>query len=108
MHNPDKLVFKLVKYDIDYIQFKVSYDVGEDEWVTHGVAWLKTDNSIAYYIRSLNSSADTVHDLSRQHQLKAFLFEKEYSLKFSHPMLEDFTLHNIQLCLTKHRRSKHF
>lgn len=54
MHNPDKLVFKLVKYDIDYIQFKVSYNVNESEWVAHEVAWLKADNIIAYYIRMLN------------------------------------------------------
>lgn len=107
MDVPDKLIFKLVKYDIDYIQFKVSYNVGEDEWVAHGVAWLKDDNTIAYYIRSLNSSIDSAHDLSKLYQHKAYLVEQDYSLKFSYQMLEDFTLHNIRLCLAKRRRNKH-
>jgi hypothetical protein len=108
MHIPNKLVFKLVKYDIDYIQFKVSYKVGEDEWVAHGVAWLKADNTIAYYIRSLNSSMDAVHDLSKQYQQQACLIEQDYSLKFSDPLLDDFTLNNIQLSLAKRRRRKNF
>jgi hypothetical protein len=108
MHIPNKLVFKLVKYDIDYIQFKVSYNVDEDEWFAHGVAWLKADNTIAYYIRSLNSNADNIHDLSKLYQQQAYLIEQDYSLKFSHPLLEDFTLQNIQLSLAKRRRRKNF
>lgn len=104
MHVPDKLIFKLVKYDIDYIQFKVSYNVGEDEWVAQGIAWLKADNTIAYYIRNLNSSIDSTHDLSYLYQHKAFLIEQDYSLKFSHQLLEDFTLHNIRLSLAKRGR----
>jgi hypothetical protein len=97
-----------VKYDIDYIQFKVSYNVEENEWVVYGVAWLKADNTIAYYIRSLNSNTDNIHDLSKHYQQQAYLIEQDYSLKFSHPLLEDFTLHNIQLSLAKRRRRKNF
>lgn len=108
MHIPNKLVFKLVKYDIDYIQFKVSYYVNENEWTVHGVAWLKADDSVAYYIRSLYSNDDTEHDLSKLYQQQACLIEQDYSLKFFHPLLEDFTLHNIQLSLAKRRRRKNF
>jgi hypothetical protein len=97
-----------VKYDIDYIQFKVSYNIDEDEWVAHGVAWLKADNTIAYYIRSLHTSVDTAQDLSKLYQQKACLIEQDYSLKFSHPLLDDFTLKNIQLSLAKRRRRKNF
>jgi len=105
MQIPDKLVFKLVKYDIDYIQVRVSYNVGEDEWVVHGVGWLKDDNTIAYYIRSLNSSIDPDHDLSYLYQQKAYLVEQDHSLKFSHQLLEEFTLRNIRLSLDKRRRN---
>ncbi|MDI1361818.1 hypothetical protein [Methylotenera sp.] len=108
LHIPNKLVFKLVKYDIDYIQFKVSYNVNENEWIAHGVAWLKADNTIAYYIRSLHSNTDTAHDLSKLNQQQACLIEQDYSLKFSDPLLDDFTLNNIQLSLAKRRRRKNF
>ncbi|MDI1362683.1 hypothetical protein [Methylotenera sp.] len=108
MHTPTKLVFKLVKYDIDYIQFKVFYQVAEDKWIANGVAWLKADNTIAYYIRSLNSNLDPTNDVSNLYQQKAYLTEHDYSLKFSSQLLEDFTLHNTRLSLAKRQRNKHF
>jgi hypothetical protein len=107
MREPDKLVYKLVKYDVDYIQFSVSYNVGEDEWIVHGVGWLKGDD-IAYYIRSLNSRADSNHNLYYLYQYQAYLTEEDHSLKFSHQLLENFTLKNIRLSLAKRRRRKHY
>lgn len=105
---PNRLVFKLVKYDVDYIQFRVSYQLAEDQWITHGVAWQKADNTIAYYISRLNSSFDLSNDVALLYQQKAYLIENDYSLKFSNQLLEDFTLENIRQCLAKRKRSKHF
>lgn len=107
MHNPTKLAFKLVKYDIDYIQFSVSYAVGDDEWIAYGIGWLK-GSDVAYYLRSLNSSIDSDHNLYYLYHQKAYLTEQDHSLKFSHQMLEDFTLTNIRKSLAKRRRSKHY
>jgi hypothetical protein len=56
----------------------------------------------------LHTSVDTAQDLSKLYQQKACLIEQDYSLKFSHPLLDDFTLKNIQLSLAKRRRRKNF
>lgn len=40
--------------------------------------------------------------------LESVKVEQDYSLKFSHPLLEDFTLHNIRLSLAKRQRNKNF
>lgn len=92
MNAPQKIIFEPIQQHEDYIEYRVSYLIGEDKWVVDGIGWV-TENGATYYLRSLELNNRQV--ASPPHQQKALLVEQDSSLKFNHQALEDFTLVNI-------------
>jgi hypothetical protein len=94
---PDRLLFQIVNPNVDYLEFVVSYYIGEDHWVVDGIGWLKKAKP-TYYLRLLRLNGVPV---AKQSFKKALLVEKHSSFKFANNALDTLILNNIHQLLSK-------
>ena len=100
MTKPDKLFFQLVNTNADYIEFVVSYHLGEDHWTVDGIGWMNGGKP-AYYLRLLRMNSAPA---SGKYYKKALIVEKNSSYKFENKVLNTFALYNVAQLLTTDQR----
>ncbi len=102
MSKPEQLFFQLINTNTDYIEFVVSYFIGEDQWLVDGIGWLKKDKP-SYYLRLIRLNGFPARGKSFK---DALIVEKKSSLIFENKLLAEFTLTNIDQMMTPAKRQR--
>lgn len=90
--SPERMDFQIVNVNADYIEFVVSYALGEDQWRVDGIGWMNHGKP-SYYLRLLRLNRAFV---SGKYYQKALLTEKNASFKFRNKLLESLTVSGIE------------
>lgn len=93
---PKQINFSLTSRNVDYIEFRLSYFIGDDDWKVDCIGWMECQKP-TYYARNLVLNSVVANARYTQ----ALLTNKELSLKFKHKELHEFTLLNIRNVFTK-------
>lgn len=103
LDTPYKLIFELTHHHEDYIEFRVSYYQGYNQWAAEGIGWM-SKNHPTYYLRSLKLNN---FPAGRHYEKTARIVEQALSLKFQNEVLEDLVLVNIKKQFSEQLKQLH-
>ena len=97
---PKNQFFQLVNNLNDYIEFIVSYHIGENHWVVDGIGWL-SNGSPSYYLHHLRLNCFTAAGV---YYGKALIVEQDSSLRFGNKVLDELALSRVHQIFNEHEK----